>query len=261
MTPTVTVLASGLKLLLFQGVTTFQGRIIVATVEGELLRIGQDGSVTVWASVEKFGIPTGIAGSQKNLIVAVSAQESGHFLLQVSPQGAVSIVADLSALAGEFGAPFAVAVRDGYYPAYWVAISTDVVRSGGVIAQVTGSGRTSIVATLPLSPFGIGLGADGAIATQENGPIIRIDGFGQPQVLADLSATKWGSPLSLTPLADDWLLTTTAGWLLALKPDGTLAPILNLAAQGLGAPTTLTTVDHQLAIATQSGNLLLVSLT
>jgi hypothetical protein len=258
MKPVITVLASGLKLLSFQGVTTFQEAIWVATVEGDLVRVTSDGGLTTWVNVAGYGIPTGIVGLKDAMLVALSAQESGHFLIQVTAQGRMSILADLSDLAGEFGAPFAVAAYDGYYPYYLVAISTDVVGSAGLIVRVSHSGRTSILTTLAKSPFGVGLGDGYAIATQDNGQILSIAGTGKMRAIADLEQAHLGIPLDLTPLGEDWITTTTTGWLVALKPDGTLSPLVNIAKAGVGLPTTLTTFKGQLVVATQTGNILQV---
>lgn len=261
MEPTATVLASGLKLLSFQGVTTFQGKIVVATVEADLINVASDGSLTPWVNLARYGIPTGIFGLRDRVAVALSAQESGHFLMQVAEQGKVSRLADLSELVGEFGAPFAVSAQDGRYPYYLVAVSTDVSGSSGLIVQVLSSGRLSILARLANSPFGIGLTDSDAIATQENGQILKISfATGAIRPIADLVRAGLGSPLDLTRLGQDWITTTTTGWLVALKPDAQLVPLINIAELGVGSPTTLTSFAEQLVVATQSGNLLRVVL-
>jgi hypothetical protein len=259
MKPTVTVLASGLKLLSFQGVTTFEGQIIVATVEADLIRVLPDGTLKPWVNLARYGIPTGIVGLKDTIAVALSAQESGHFLIQVTKQGKISTLADLSTLAGEFGAPFAVAVHEGYYPYYLVAISTDVTGSAGLIARVLSTGKTTVLTTLSNTSFGISIGEDYAIATQENGAVLKIDFTGEISTLANLKQTEFGNPLDITRFEDAWIITTTQGWLVALKLDGTLSPIVNLAEIGKGLPTTLTTYDRSLIVATQAGNLLQVA--
>jgi hypothetical protein len=257
MTPTVTVLAAGLNLLSFQGVTRFQGAIVVATVEGDLIRVSADGTLSPWVNVTRYGIPTGIVGSKEGVAVALSAQESGHFLLWVNAQGKMSVLADLSPLAGEFGAPFGVDIHAGYYPYFLVAISTDVVGSGGAIAQVSRSGLVNTLAVLPETPFGVGAGADYAIATQEHGQIVSIESTGAVRAIATLPA-ELGAPLDITRWQQDWVMTTTTGWLVALQPDNNLAPLINLTEAGMGLPTTLTTFNQSLIVATQSGTLLQV---
>lgn len=259
MEPTVSILASGLKLLSFQGVTTFQDEIVVATVEGDLIRVKPDGTLTTWVNVARYGIPTGIVGLKDVIVVALSAQESGHFMIQVTKQGKLLPLADLSILAGEFGAPFAVAAHEGYYPYYLVAISTDVVGSGGLIARVTPSGRITVLATLTNTSFGVGIGEDYVIATQEKGQVVKISSTGKVRTIATLEPTSLGFPLDITRLAEDWIITTTTGWLVALKPDETLSPLINIAELGHGSPTTLTTFENQLVVATQTGNLLRVA--
>ncbi len=258
MTPTVTVLASGLKLLSFQGVTTFEDTIVVATVDADLVRVASDGTLETWVNVGGYGVPSGIVGSKDAIAVALSAQELGHALIQVTKQGKLSTLADLSVLAGEFGAPFAVAAHEGYYPYYLVAISTDVVGSAGLIAQVTRLGKTRVLATLPKTSFGIGIGENYAIATQDNGQVLKISFTGEIRAIANLEPARLGIPLDITRLQDDWIMTTTTGWLVALKPDGTLLPTINIAEFGYGLPTTLTTFNDQLVVATQAGNLLRV---
>jgi len=260
MTTTVTVLASGLKLLSFQGLTTFRGEIVVATLQADLVYVAPDGTLTTWVNVARYGIPTGIVGLKETLIVALSAQESGHFLIQVTSQGEILPLADLSVLAGEFGAPFAVAAHEGYYPYYMVAISTDVVGSAGLIVRVTRSGRTTVLATLANTPFGVGIAEDYVIATQENGQVLRITFTGETSIIANLEQAQLGNPLDITHLKEDWIITTTTGWLVALKPDGTLSPVINILETGNGFPTTLTTFGDQLVVATQTGNLLRVML-
>lgn len=260
MKPQVTVLASGLKLLSFQGVTTFQDTIIVATVEADLVRVASDGTLTPWVNLDKYGIPTGLVGMENSIVVAVSAQESGHFLIRVTDRGKITPIADLSNLVGEFGAPFAIAARTGYYPYYLIAISTDVSGSAGIITKVTPAGRTSVLATLTNTPFGVGIGEDYAIVTQENGEILKLTFDGASQTIANLEREQFGIPLDLTRWREDWMMTTSSGWLVALKPDGTLEPALDLGALGWGLPTTLTTFNDRLAIATQTGNLLQLEL-
>jgi hypothetical protein len=261
MEPTATVLASGLKLLSFQGVTTFQGRVVVATIEADLIWVAPDGSLTPWVNLARYGIPTGIFGLNDRIAVALSAQESGHFLMQVTEQGKISRLADLSELVGEFGAPFAVTAQDGRYPYYLVAVSTNVSGSSGLIAQVMSSGRISILARLANSPFGVGMTDRYALATQENGQILRISfATGAVRPIADLVQADLGSPLDLTPLGQDWITTTTTGWLVALKPDNRLLPLLNTTELNVGAPTTLTSFAGDLIVATQNGNLLRVAL-
>lgn len=251
----VSLLASGLKLLSFQGVTTFQNSIIVATIEADLVRVASDGTLTPWINVARYGIPTGIVGLKDSIAIALSGQDAGHFLFQVTPQGKVSPLADLTNLAGEFGAPFAVAAHEGHYLYYLVAISTDVVGSKGLIARVTRSGKITVLADLEKTAFGIGIGEDYAIATQDNGKVISIDFSGVIRTIANLEEARFGSPLDITRLDDNWLITTTTGWLMALKLNGTLFPVVNLAELGYGSPTTLTTFKNQVVIATQAGNL------
>ena len=260
MTTTVTVLASGLKLLSFQGLATFQGGIVVATLQADLVYVALNGTLKTWVNVAHYGIPTGIVGLQEKLIVALSGQESGHSLIQVTAQGKILPLADLSILVGGFGAPFAVAAHEGYYPYYMVAISTDVVSSAGLIVRVTNSGRTTVLATLANTPFGVGIAEDYVIATQENGQILRITFTGNTSTIANLAQTQFGNPLDITRLKEDWIITTTKGWLVALKPDGILSPVINIGEIGYGFPTTLTTFGDQIVVATQAGNLLRVML-
>ncbi|MBE9012886.1 hypothetical protein IQ250_22045 [Pseudanabaenaceae cyanobacterium LEGE 13415] len=255
----VSLLASGLKLLAFQGVTTFQDSIVVATVEADLVRVAADGTLTPWINVARYGIPTGIVGLKDSIAVALSGQESGHFLLQVTQQGRVSPLADLSDLAGEFGAPFAVAVHEGHYPYYLVAVSTDVVGSKGLIARVTRSGKVTVLADLDKTAFGIGIGEDCAIATQDNGQIVKIDFNGGKSAIANLQS-PFGAPLDITRLNEDWIMTTNTGWIVALKSDNTIVPLINLTEIGKGSPTTLTPFKNDVVVATQAGNLLRVVL-
>lgn len=258
----LSVIATGLKLLTFQGILTRSDELILATVEAELLKILPTGQITPWVKLERYGVPTGITQDKGTIIVALSAQETGHFLVEVSPQGKLAILADLSQLAGEFGAPLAVAVRTGYYPSYAVAISTDVIGSQGIVAMVSRSGQIRVLKQLNSSPFGIVVEPNAVVVTQENGEIVQIDMAGESQVIADLIEAGLGSPSGITSIQPSftppagWIISTNLGWLVAVDPVGQTVPLVNCTEAGFGLPTTLTWFDQHLIVATTGGYLL-----
>ncbi len=259
MTVNVAIVAQGLQFLNFQGITVLGGIIIVATVEGKLMQITTSGVVTPWVDLSRYGIPTGIVAHEDRVIVLLSAQETGHFLMAVSSTGELSKIADISSLVGEFGAPFGVAVRRGYYPAYWVAISTDVVSSIGIVAQITPTGKVSIFSYVRSSPFGIAANGDSLLVTQEDGNILSIDAAGQLTPIVNLIQQGQGIPLDITFHQSQWFITTNGGWLLALSENGQISPLINLQTAGYGVPSTLTSFGDSLYVCLTNGSLIRVN--
>jgi hypothetical protein len=262
----LSVIVTGLKLLTFQGILARSDELILATVEADLLKISSTGAVTRWINLARYGVPTGITQDKTTIVVALSAQEIGHFLVEVSPQGKAMILADLSKLVGDFGAPFAIAVRAGYYPSYAVAISTDVTSSRGLVAIVTRSGQSRVLKPLNSSPFGIvaesKAESNTVVVTQENGEIVQISMAGESQVIADLVKAGLGSPSGIvsiqppfTPPAG-WIISTNLGWLVTVDAAGHALPLVNCAEAGFGLPTTMTWFDQHLMVATTAGCLL-----
>ena len=255
----VSIIASGLKLLNFQGVTVSNDEFVVATLDGDLLRISLDGTLTRWVNLFRYGIPTGVVNIGGTIGVAVSAQESGYFLMQVTPEGKISSIADLSPFVGAFGEPLGIAARVGYYPYYLVAISTDVVSSAGLVVRVTPSGRVSQLAQLASSPFGIAASADRVIVTQEDGNLLQISPAGKVSAIANLVQAGFGIPLGVTLDRDNCIVTTNMGWLVQVSPDR-MSQVVNFLEAGLGNPTTIATGSISYIVATTTGNLVRVSL-
>jgi hypothetical protein len=262
MEPAISTLASGLKFFMFQGMEIINGEIVVATLDGDLLRVGLDGTTTPWVNIINFGVPNGMIAMGDKIGVVVSAQESGHALIEVGPDGKASQRADFAGLAGEFGAPFDLTAHKGDRPYYLVTIATDVVRTGGVIARVTPAGKVSVVTQLSNTPFCIDTYQNQILLTQDNGQVMSILPCGRSQLVADFKAAGLGTPFGITHRQQEWLITTTDGWLVRLAPDGTLTPLTNITKVGLGAPTTLTWFDREacLIVATGEGNLLRIDL-
>jgi len=256
MSPNLSIIASGLRLLTFQGVTLHQGAFVVATLDGDLLRISPDGAIAPWVNVSRYGVPTGITSSGEAIEVVLSTQESGHFLVQVSSTNKISVVADLSQLAGEFGAPFGVAAHGGYYPYYLVSISTDVVGSGGLVARITPSGKVFELARITSTPFGIAALPDGAIATLEDGRVVQISLAGDVGAIANLVEANLGMPIGIALEQKHYLVSTTKGWLVQVQSDGTLTPLTNILEAGFGSPTAITCFQDTRIILTSAGNLL-----
>ncbi len=229
---------------------------MVATLDGDLVQISSDGAIALLANVSRFGVPTGITSNGEAIEVVLSAQESGHFLVRVVAANKMSVVADLSQLAGEFGAPFGIAAHDGYYPYYLVTISTDVVGSGGLVARVSASGKVSELARLSSTPFGIVAISDGAIATLEDGQVVKISTAGEVLTIANLVEADLGIPLGITCEQNHYLVTTAKGWLVQIETDGTLTPVINILAEKFGPPTAITCFQDRRIMLTSTGNLL-----
>ncbi len=261
------LLAADLPLLSFQGVTIDRGDIILATIEADLLRIRPDGTVKRWVNVGRYGIPTGIANLKGEIAVAISAQESGHFLLTVSPTGEMKTIADLSQASGEFGAPFAVSIHQGHYPYYLVSICTDVLRSGSTILKVTPSGKVTALGTLPASAFGLVDAGTGAIVTQDDGMIRQITPAGKVIDIVDVGKAGFGIPFGIAHYQGGYAITTNTDWVVQLaiapptdstpaSPEYTLSPLCNCQQAGFPLPTSLVAMDETLIVATGKGNLL-----
>lgn len=257
---TISQLVSGLKLQSFQGITVSRGAIVMATIEGDLLRISEDGTITPWVNVANYGIPTGIASLGDEVGVLLSGQESGHFLLQVATTGEIKMLADLSQYAGEFGAPFGLAVRSGDDLNYWVAISTDVVGSGGAVVQVTTTGQVNPFVRLPSSPFGIVVNADRTIVvTQENGKLLGISDLGKITPMADLISSGFGMPLAIVAMGADYLVTTTTGLVVQVRATGMMKALMNTTKAGFGQPNAITQFESDWIVATGTGRILRLS--
>lgn len=232
----------------------------MATIEGDLLRILEDGTITPWVNVANYGIPTGIASLGDEVGVLLSGQESGHFLLQVAATGEIKMLADLSQYAGEFGAPFGLAVRSGDDLNYWVAISTDVVGSGGAVVQVTTTGQVNPFVRLPSSPFGIVVNADRTIVvTQENGKLLGISDLGKITPMADLISSGFGMPLAIVAMGADYLVTTTTGLVVQVRATGMMKALMNTTKAGFGQPNAITQFESDWIVATGTGRILRLS--
>ncbi len=266
------LLAADLPLLSFQGVTLDRGEIILATIEADLLRICPNGTVKRWVNVSRYGIPTGIANLNGAIAVAISAQESGHFLLTVSPSGEIKTIADLSEAAGEFGAPFAVSLHQGHYPYYLVSICTDVLRSGSTILKVTPSGKVTTLATLSASAFGLVDAGSGVLVTQDDGMIRQITAAGQVIEIVDVAEAGYGVPFGIAHYQGGYAITTNTDWVLQLaiapltqstpaSPEYTLSPLCNCQEAGFPLPTALVAIGDRLIVATGKGNLLRIDST
>lgn len=253
----VSMMTTGLNILSFQGVTVSNGDCVVSTLDGDLLRVSLNGAIAKWVNLARFGVPAGVASVRGAIVVSVSAQESGNFLLRVDPNGKISSVADLSAIAGEFGAPFGVAVHLSYY--YLVAISTDVIQSRGVVVRVTPAGKISQLAQLSSSPIGIAAHPDRFAVTLEDGQLLRMDLSGAVSAIANFLDAGLGRPLGITYDQADLVVTTNTGLLVKVTPDGTLSTLVNLMEAGLGFPTAIATINHSYIVTTNEGYLLRIS--
>ena len=264
MEPKISIITTGLKILSFQGITVSNGDIVVSTLDGDLLRISSKvakeeslWSIAKWANVYNFGIPTGVADIHGTIVVAVSALESGDFLMRVTQSGDVSSIADLSTVTGEFGAPFGVAVHLSYY--CMVAISTDVIASRGLVIRVNPQGKISEVAKLSSSPLGIAANQDGFAVTQEDGQLLQISVSGKIKAIANLDSAGLGKPLGVIYDQDNCIVATNAGFLVKVFPDGRLEKLINLVEAGFGYPTNITTIGNSYIVATSWGDLLQVT--
>lgn len=261
----VVTLATGLNLFTFQGVIGTDRGFLVATLDNAIVQVQANGKVSRLVNLAQYGSPAGVAEHNGNLIVTVSAEEMGDFLVRVAPNGKVSIIADLIDVCGGFGTPFGVAVGDGFYA---VAIATDVSSSSGCLARVSFDGHVSIFADLPGQgiPFGVAPLQQGFAVTVEQGKVLHVVESGQFKTLADLAKTGYGIPFGIASYGNQLVLVTNEGYLLNLAIDGQTKEIANLKADGFGIPASVAIVPPKeganpvCLVTTIGGNLLGVNL-
>jgi hypothetical protein len=267
LTTTVSALATELNLFTFQGVAATQQGIVIATLDRTIVKVSPDGVLTPIADVSTFGIPAGVTESAHHLIVAVSAEEAGDCLVRVTPEGKVSLIADLSEICGGFGAPFGVATGRGFYG---VAIATDVSASTGCLAKVSLMGQVSVLADLAGygTPFAVASYSDLFIVAQENGAILQVSASGKVTPIVNLVETGYGIPFGVAIHHPNFLVTTNSGNLLQITPAGGVTVLADIRAEGFGLPAGVAVAvgDRTGAeaptciVTTTTGNLVQVSL-
>jgi hypothetical protein len=262
----VSTIATGLNLFTFQGVIATDRSSVVSTLDNAMVAVHANGAVSRLADLAMYGIPAGVTMHDGNLIVAVSAEESGDLLIRVTPSGKVSVIADLVEVCGSFGAPFGVAVGNGFYA---VAIAADVSASTGCLVRVGMDGQVSMLADLPGQgiPFGVARWQEGFAVTVERGQLLQVSENGRFSTLVDLTKAGYGIPFGVANHGKQLVLTTNAGYVLDVAANGKITEMANLKAAGFGIPASVAIVPPSKTsspaclVTTTSGNLLQVNFT
>jgi len=259
LTVNVSTIATGLNLFTFQGVVATAGSIVVTTLDSRLVRVSLEGQTETLTDLSQYGIPFGLTQCAGNLVVAISAEESGDVLVRVAPDGRVLGVIDLSDLCGSFGAPFGVAIaKDGYA----VTIATDVSASTGCLINVNHAGAITILADLSAYgiPFDVAALNGGFVVAQEKGNLVKVATDGTVTSLVNLVDAGYGIPFGVAVSQGQLIVTTNTGQLLQVSPKGAVTAIANLTADGFGIPSGIAVCDCLYLVTTTTGNLLAVSL-
>jgi hypothetical protein len=243
-----------------QGLVVQGDRIIVPTLSGQLLQIASDGTTTVLADLMKaeLGIPFGIATSNDDVIVTVSAFEPLHYLVRVKPDGTFTPIANLSEISGSFGAPFGVAAYD---EGYAIAGTTDVVSGDGALFQINLEG--AILNTIELKPFGNALDVvmrdNNFVTIHEKGHLLNITPTGEVSVLANLMQASLGIPFKLAVSGDDLLVTTNSGKVVNVDPVGVITTIVEIPIAAYNVPAGIALWSDDLVVSTVGGYLLKIN--
>jgi len=258
LTVNLSTIATGLNLFTFQGVVATAGSIVVTTLDSCLVRVLPGGKTETLADLSQYGIPFGITEAAGNLVVVISAEESGDVLVRVAPDGRVLGVVDLSAICGSFGAPFGVAVAK---ESYAVTIATDVSASTGCLVKVTAAGAVTIMADLSVNgiPFDVTAFNGGFVVAQEKGSLVKVATDGTVSSLVNLAEAGYGIPFGVAVSRGNLIVTTNAGHLLEVSPTGAVTAIANVTADGLGIPSGIAVCDRRYLVTTTTGNLLAVT--
>ncbi len=254
-------IAQGLNIYTLQGVAIDKQTLIVPTLDGQLLQVTPKGKVTVLVDLLKaeLGIPFGITETNGDVVVTVSGYLPVHYLVRVKPNGALTIIADLSKTSGFYGAPFGVAAYNGEYI---VTVSTDVVDSTSALLRVSATGKVGAIANL--SEFGIPFGViatqRGFVVAQQNGQLLQISPGGKVAVLVDLLKGGFGIPFNMAARKDDLVVTTKAGLIVRVNPQGVPSLLVDLLKARLGIPSGIVVSNGNLIVTTNAGYLLQINL-
>ena len=253
----VSVLAQDLKIQSLQGLVVQNDRVIVPTLDGQILRVAADGTIEVLTDLLKaeLGIPFGIGTSNEDVIVTVSAFDPVHYLVRVKPDGTFETIANFSEINGFFGAPFGVAA---YNSGYVVAGTTDVVSGDGALFRI--DSRGAALKMVDLKPFGNGLDVvvhrGNFVTIHEKGHLLQIAPTGEVFVLADLMKAGMGIPFKLAASGDDLLITTNLGQVVKVDPAGVISTFVEIPRPTYSVPSGIAVWGNDLVVSTVSGYLL-----
>lgn len=295
------VLASGLMIDTTQRLTLMAREYVVPTLEGELLSLSPQGKLRLIINLLEVdrGLPFGLAQDKNDILVTTSSYELQHKLLRISPAAKIEVIADLSPVCGEYGAPFGVILaqntpsphedlvgqrlrmppavrgasavfdREGNsleQNSYLVAFSPNTLESWGGLLRVQPNGTLEAVANL--SAFGITLSvaafANSWITTQSRGALVQVMPSGQVSLWLDLKQAGWGTPLVAIADGSRLLVSTNQGQILAIDHQRQPTILTDLKAQKFGIPAGLT-IDRsldpaQLIVSTNTGYVLTMAL-
>lgn len=253
----LTILAKNLKILSLQGLAIVDDRVIVPTIDGEVIAVSAIGEVkplTNLLAVE-LGIPFGICAIDSGVVVTTSGFDPVHYLVRVDADGTHEQIADFSEISGTYGAPFGVAAHDG---GFIVAGTRDVVSGDGALFRVTRQGQITQLAGL--KQFGNALDVvvhrGQFITLHENGDLLRIAPTGEVTVLANLVQSGLGIPFKLTVQADNFLVTTNTGQVVRVNPLGKSETIVELDRPTYSVPSGIALWGNDLIVSTMNGYLL-----
>lgn len=240
-----------------QGVAVTPQGYVVPTLDGTVLHVTPKGKTSMLADLLKadFGIPFAIVLWQDDAIVTVSDFIPRHHLIQISPDGKLKVIADLSEVSGFYGAPFGVAVSES---GYIVSLSTDVVESTSVLLRVSSQGDITKIADLSRfgNPFAVVADDRDFVIAQQKGQLLRMSASGDITVLVNLVELGLGIPFGVAVKGKTYFATTNSGLIVRIKPDGTASTVVNLLSQKLGIPSGIAISGSDLIATTNSGYLL-----
>lgn len=257
---TVKVIAEGLSLNTLQGIAVVQDRLIVPTMDGEILTVTMDGEISVLANLLKadFGIGFAIAPNDANsVVVTTSTYDPLHFLLRVSLDGAVKVLADLSEFNTPYGAPFGV-VRQGRD--YLLAGSQNVINDRGLMYQVKANGR--IQELVSLAEFGDPLelwhDRDTSIVSLRNGYVLQVKNK-VISVLADLKKLGFGVAFGIRPWHGNYIMTTNTRKIIQVTPQGEVSSLYDLTNDRVGVPAGIEIWRDRWLVSTDGGRILQIA--
>ncbi|MBD1852885.1 hypothetical protein [Leptolyngbya sp. FACHB-711] len=262
----LSILAKNLNLVGLQGLAVMQDRVIVPTVDGEIVTVSPIGEVNVLTNLltAQIGVPFGICAitppgeqlhTDSGVVVTVSGFDPVHYLVRVSPDGQHETIADMSEISGTYGAPFGVAT---YNSGFIVAGTTDVIAGDGALFQVSRQGQ--ITNLVSLKQFGNALDVvvqQGQFITlHEKGDLLKISPTGEVVVLVNLIEAGFGIPFKLAAQAENLLVTTNTGHIVRVDPEGKPTAIVELFKPIYSTPLGIAIQGNDLIVSTTNGSLL-----
>lgn len=261
-TPSISVIATDLKIHTFQGVVIDGDSFVVPTFDHNLLRVQRDGSRSTLVQFcrgfecETFGAPFGIVRRDRTFLVTVTGYQNGGRILQVAPDGSYRTYADLSSIT-QAGGLFGITESQGNL---FVAVSPDAFQSTGSLVKVGTNGDISTVADLSEHgmPFAVVEYQGQMVVAQAEGKLVQVTPQGQVSVLSDLTKQDLGIPLAVMVSQGDLIAAMNKGILVKVNPDGSATPLVNLLEARRGIPVGLADGGDRWIVTTTGGFLLKV---